>query len=55
MDINFTLFSQAAAFAVFIWFTVKFVWPPLMRAIEDRQKTIAYGLAAGERGKHQLN
>lgn len=54
MDINFTLFSQAAAFAVFIWFTVKFVWPPLMRAIEDRQKTIADGLAAGERGKHQL-
>ena len=54
MNINFTLFSQAAAFAVFIWFTVKFVWPPLMRAIEDRQKTIADGLAAGERGKHQL-
>ena len=54
MNINFTLFSQAAAFAVFIWFTVKFVWPPLMRAIEDRQKTIADGLAAGERGKHEL-
>lgn len=54
MNINFTLFSQAAAFAIFIWFTVKFVWPPLMRAIEDRQKTIADGLAAGERGKHEL-
>ena len=54
MNINFTLFSQAAAFAVFIWFTVKFVWPPLMRAIEDRQKTIADGLAAGERGRHEL-
>ncbi len=54
MNINFTLFSQAMAFAVFIWFTVKFVWPPLLRAIETRQKTIADGLAAGERGKHDL-
>lgn len=54
MNINFTLFSQAFAFAIFIWFTVRFVWPPLMRAIENRQKTIADGLAAGERGKHEL-
>ena len=53
MNINFTLFSQAMAFAIFIWFTVKFVWPPLMRAIENRQKTIADGLAAGERGKQR--
>lgn len=54
MNINFTLLSQAMAFAIFIWFTVRFVWPPLMRAIENRQKTIADGLAAGERGKHEL-
>ncbi len=54
MDINFTLISQAIAFSTFIWFTVKFVWPPLLRAIEERQKTIADGLAAGERGKHEL-
>lgn len=54
MNINFTLFSQAMAFAIFIWFTVKFVWPPLMLAIENRQKTIADGLAAGERGRHEL-
>ena len=54
MNINFTLFSQAMAFAIFIWFTVRFVWPPLMRAIENRQKTIADGLAAGERGKQEL-
>ncbi|NOS73984.1 MAG: F0F1 ATP synthase subunit B [Methyloglobulus sp.] len=54
MNINFTLISQAVAFSVFIWFTVKFVWPPLLRAIEDRQKTIADGLAAGERGRHEL-
>lgn len=54
MNINFTLISQAMAFAIFIWFTVRFVWPPLMRAIENRQKTIADGLAAGERGKREL-
>lgn len=54
MNINFTLISQAMTFAVFIWFTVKFIWPYLMRAIEDRQKTIAEGLAAGERGKREL-
>ena len=54
MNINFTLISQALAFSTFIWFTVKFVWPPLLRAIEERQKTIADGLAAGERGRHEL-
>ncbi len=54
MNINLTLLSQAVAFALFIWFTVKFVWPPMIRAIEGRQKQIADGLAAGERGKHEL-
>jgi F-type H+-transporting ATPase subunit b len=54
MNLNFTLFAQAAAFALFIWFCVKFVWPPILRAIEQRQKTIADGLAAAERGKQDL-
>jgi len=54
MNINLTLIAQAVAFAVFIWFTVKFVWPPLVRAIEQRQKQIADGLAAGEQGKQAL-
>src|SRR5687767_14574683 len=54
MNINLTLFAQAATFAIFIWFTAKFVWPYLMRAIEDRQKHIAEGLAAAERGKQDL-
>jgi F-type H+-transporting ATPase subunit b len=54
MNINLTLISQAVAFAIFIWFTVKFVWPPLRTAIDNRQKTIADGLAAAERGKHDL-
>src|SRR5215203_4000650 len=54
MNINLTLFMQAAAFAAFIWFTARFVWPPLMRAIEARQKQIADGLAAGEQGRQSL-
>jgi len=54
MNINLSLFTQAAAFALFIWFTVKFVWPPLLRAIENRQKQIADGLAAGEQGRRSL-
>jgi F-type H+-transporting ATPase subunit b len=54
MSFTLTLIAQAAAFALFIWFTVKFVWPPLLRAIEARQKTIADGLAAAEQGKKSL-
>jgi F-type H+-transporting ATPase subunit b len=54
MNINFTLISQAVAFAIFIWFTARFVWPPLMRAVEERQQRIADGLAAGERGRQEL-
>jgi len=55
MDITFTLIAQALTFVILIWFTAKFIWPPLMTAIETRQKTIADGLAAGERGKHDLD
>ena len=54
MNINLTLFAVAAAFALFIWFTSKFVWPPLMIAIEKRQKQIAEGLEAAEEGKRSL-
>ena len=54
MDITFTLIAQAITFAILIWFTAKFIWPPMMSAIENRQKTIADGLAAAERGKHDL-
>jgi len=55
MNINLTLLMQAVAFAVFIWFCAKFIWPYLMRAIEERQKQIADGLAAGEEGRHSLS
>lgn len=54
MNINLTLLSQAVAFAIFIWFTVKFVWPPLLKAIEERRKIIAEGLDAANRGKAAL-
>src|SRR5439155_182568 len=54
MNINLTLLMQAAAFAAFIWFTARFIWPPLMRAVDTRQKQIADGLAAGEQGKKEL-
>jgi F-type H+-transporting ATPase subunit b len=54
MNINLTLITQGVAFFLFIWFTVKFVWPPLVRAIEQRQKVIAEGLAAAEKGKQSL-
>jgi F-type H+-transporting ATPase subunit b len=54
MNINFTLIAQAIAFAVLIWFTVKFVWPPLLKAIETRQKDIADGLAAAQEGRSAL-
>jgi len=54
MNLNFTMVAQALAFFAFIWFTVKFIWPPLLRAIETRQKQIADGLAAAERGKQDL-
>jgi F-type H+-transporting ATPase subunit b len=54
MNINLTLFAQALAFAAFIWFTYRFVWPPLMGAIETRQKEIADGLAASEAGRQSF-
>ena len=54
MNFNLTLIMQAIAFGLFIWFCARFVWPPLMRAIETRQKQIADGLAAAEQGKRDL-
>jgi F-type H+-transporting ATPase subunit b len=54
MNLNLSIVAQAITFAAFIWFTVKFVWPPMLRAIEARQKTIADGLAAAEQGKRSL-
>ena len=54
MNLNFSLIAQAITFVAFIWFTVKLIWPYMLRAIEARQKTIADGLAAAEQGRRSL-
>ena len=54
MNFNLTLIMQAIAFTIFIWLCAKWIWPPLMNAIETRQKQIADGLAAGEQGRKDL-
>ena len=54
MDIGMTLLGQALTFALLIAFTAKFIWPPLMAAIEERQQKIAEGLAAADRSKKDL-
>ena len=54
MNINYTMFGQAIAFAMFVTFCVKYVWPPLIAAISDRQRKIADGLNAAERAKADL-
>jgi len=54
MNMNATMLAQALTFIAFIWFTVKFVWPPLLRAIEERRTKIADGLAAADKGARSL-
>lgn len=54
MNINATLLAQAIMFGLFVWFSMKFVWPPITSALTSRQKLIADGLAASDRGKHEL-
>lgn len=54
MNINATILAQAIMFTLFVWFCMKFVWPPIVNALEARKKQIADGLAAAERGKHEL-
>lgn len=51
MNINATLFAQIIVFLVLVWFTMKFVWPPIVKALDERANKIAEGLAAAERGK----
>ena len=54
MNFNATLIGQSITFLVFVWFCMKYVWPPLMQALEERQAKIADGLAAAERGQQDL-
>ena len=54
MDINMTLIGQSIAMIVFVWFCMKFIWPPLLAALEERQQQIEEGLAAADKGKESL-
>jgi F-type H+-transporting ATPase subunit b len=54
MNFNATLIGQTITFIFFVWFCMKYVWPPIMNALEARKKQIADGLAAADRGKHEL-
>jgi F-type H+-transporting ATPase subunit b len=54
MNINATLLGQMISFAILIWVTMRFIWPPLLNAIEERQKKIAEGLAAADRARQEL-
>jgi F-type H+-transporting ATPase subunit b len=53
MNFNATLIGQSITFLVFVWFCMKFVWPPIMNALAERKAKIAEGLAAADRGKHE--
>ncbi len=54
MDINLTLIGQTIAMIVFVWFCMKKIWPPILNAIEERQKEIEEGLAAADRSQERL-
>lgn len=54
MEINFTLIGQLITFVLFVWATMAWVWPPILKVMQEREKRIADGLAAGERGQHEL-
>lgn len=54
MNLNATLFAQLVVFFILAWFTMQFVWPPIVKALDERAKKIADGLAAAERGKQDL-
>lgn len=55
MNINATLFLQAVVFAILVWFTMKFVWPPIAKALDERVQKIADGLAAADKAKAELS
>jgi F-type H+-transporting ATPase subunit b len=53
MNLDATLIGQSIAFFLFVWFCMKYIWPPLTKALDDRKRAIADGLAAAERGKRE--
>lgn len=54
MNINATLFAQAIVFAILVWFTMTFVWPPIAKALDERALNISEGLASAEKAKSEL-
>ena len=54
MDINATLIGQFITFSILVWFTMRYVWPPIIKTMHDREKKIAAGLEAAERSKREL-
>ena len=54
MNFNATLFGQLLAFLFFVWFCMKYVWPPMLAALEEREKEIADGLDAASKGRREL-
>jgi len=54
VNINATLFIQMIVFAILVWFTMKFVWPPITKALDERAQKIADGLAAADKAKSEL-
>lgn len=55
MNINATLFLQAVVFAILVWFTMKYVWPPITKALDERAQKIAEGLTAADKAKSELS
>lgn len=54
MSINLTLLGQAISLFIFVWFCMKYVWPPIINALQEREKRIADGLAAADAGQNKL-
>ena len=54
MNFNFTLVGQLLAFILFVWFCMKYVWPPMLKILEEREKEIADGLNAASEGRREL-
>ena len=54
MNFNFTLIGQLLAFILFVWFCMRYVWPPMIQILEEREKEVADGLEAASRGKREL-
>ena len=54
MNFNFTLIGQLLAFILFVWFCMRYVWPPMLQILEEREKEVADGLEAASRGRREL-